>query len=378
MPATWIDFKALRERIRIEDVLHLHGVQYRQKGDQATAFCPLPGHPTHEGKRRSPSFSAHLGRGVFQCFSCRARGNLLELDCLLRGFDPANGADLRRSVLELVKALNLDVGSTAKGSPTPTDRRANSGTKGGTSSPTPDGPATTNPRRPAQEIPAGTFNSPDVLINPPLDFQLQGLDPKHPYLRSRGFTRQIVDRFGLGFCARGMLQGRIAIPLHDGQGRLVGYAGRLVDDQAIDAEHPRYLFPGTRERNGIRIEFHKAKLLYNLHRLTAPVADLVVVEGFTHVWWLAQHGFANAVALMGSSSSAEQLELIVNATASDGRIWIFSDGDDPGQRVADELLTELGRHRFVRRISPGEDCQPTDLDGQALAALLVGLQPSVP
>ena len=76
-----------------------------------------------------------------------------------------------------------------------------------------------------------------------LNFELQGLDPSHAYLKERGFTTETIAYFGLGYCSRGLMQGRIAIPLHDEHGLLVGYAGRLVDDREIDEDNPKYRFP---------------------------------------------------------------------------------------------------------------------------------------
>ena len=45
----------------------------------------------------------------------------------------------------------------------------------------------------------------------PLVFDLKGLDAKHPYLLKRGFTPETIERFGLGFCSRGLLKDRVAI-----------------------------------------------------------------------------------------------------------------------------------------------------------------------
>jgi hypothetical protein len=76
------------------------------------------------------------------------------------------------------------------------------------------------------------------------------LEYDHPYLRERGFTDETIKTFGLGYCHRGLMKGRIAIPLHDAKGALIGYAGRIVDEGAIGKDTPRYLFPGSREWNG--------------------------------------------------------------------------------------------------------------------------------
>jgi len=124
-----------------------------------------------------------------------------------------------------------------------------------------------------------------TLVIVPLDFELKNLDPEHPYLYDRNFSRHTIGWFGLGFCSRGMLKERIAIPLHDAAGKLIGYAGRVVDDKAITEANPRYRFPGERERDGKLYEFPKTLFLYNGHRLKRPLKQLIVVESFTAVWW---------------------------------------------------------------------------------------------
>lgn len=54
-----------------------------------------------------------------------------------------------------------------------------------------------------------------AVVNAPMDFELKGLDQAHPYLRSRGFTPETIAHFGLGYCSRGSLKGRVAIPLQE-------------------------------------------------------------------------------------------------------------------------------------------------------------------
>src|SRR5205814_99745 len=154
--STWINFKELREKVRIADVLAQYDVQLKVRGEKATCLCPLPTHPMRgDGKKRTASFSVHLPKGIFHCFGCGAKSN----------------------------------------------------------------------------------------------------EANHPYLIGRGFNAETIKYFGLGFCSRGMMKDRIAIPIHDPGGRLVGYAGRLVDNEMIDEEHPRYLFPGSRNRDGVVHEF---------------------------------------------------------------------------------------------------------------------------
>src|ERR1043166_9099885 len=98
---TWIDFKALRAKLDFEQVLRHYGVEVKRKGGkQHHGFCPLP---NHNGKRNSPSFSANLERGIFQCFGCGAKGNVLEFAGMMEKADPKDGAALHKIAVELQK-----------------------------------------------------------------------------------------------------------------------------------------------------------------------------------------------------------------------------------------------------------------------------------
>ena len=205
-----------------------------------------------------------------------------------------------------------------------------------------------------------------VVVNQPLDFELKGLYAEHPYLLGRGFTPETIRYFGLGYCGRGFLKTRVAIPLHDAEGKLVGYAGRVVDDAAINEDNPRYRFPGARERDGKFFEFRKTLFLYNGFRIQKPVDDLVVVEGFTGVWWLDQNGLLNTVGTMGADCSEKQAELIVSLVKPSGMVWIIPDGDAAGLRHAQTLLTLISPHRAMRWLKLADDKQPTDLSGEKL------------
>jgi DNA primase len=48
-----------------------------------THFCPQP---NHQGKKNSPSFPANLEKGIFQCFGCGAKGNVLEFAAMMESF----------------------------------------------------------------------------------------------------------------------------------------------------------------------------------------------------------------------------------------------------------------------------------------------------
>jgi DNA primase len=105
-------------------------------------------------------------------------------------------------------------------------------------------------------------------INAPLPFALK-LDPAHPYLVERGLGPELVELFGLGFCSRGSMAGRVCIPIHNELGELVAYAGRWPGDD-VPAGEDRYKLPA---------KFQKSRVLFNLHRVAAS-EHVVLVEGY--------------------------------------------------------------------------------------------------
>jgi DNA primase len=329
MNKNWISFKDLKQNITFEQVMEFYEIKdLSPKGGQLVGFCPIP---THNGNRKTPSFSAHPEKGIFQCFGCGAKGNLLDFSVLMEGGDPKRGLDVRKAALKLQKLVApLSHTTTHSG-----ERRT-----------------------PAK-----------LLINQPLGFWLKDLEPGHQYLLDRGFQPEVLERFGVGYCHRGVLQGRIAIPLHDHNGILIGYAGRVTDDSAITAKNPKYMFPGRREVEGGIVEFRKSAFLYNGHQITAPVDDLLVVEGFASVWWLTQNGYCEVVAVMGSSASDEQLRLIEGRVNPQGRVWVMTDGDKPGIRCGKAICEALSKKRTCRLVYQ-DGRQPTDYSESELERLL--------
>ena len=127
-----------------------------------------------------------------------------------------------------------------------------------------------------------------------------------------------------------------------------------------------YRFPGERKRDGTIFEFRKTMFLYNGFQIKAPVDNLIVVEGFTGVWWLDQNGLPSVVATMGADCSEKQAELIMSLVKPGGHVWIAPDGDKAGERHAQTLLTLISPHRFMRWVKMAESKQPTDLSREEL------------
>jgi DNA primase len=264
MPQQWIDFKALRRELNFEQVLVTYGaklnVRDTNKGKQHSGRCPLPG--CQKGATRK-AFSANLDQGIWQAFCCKRSGNLLDFIVICEGLNPSNGADIRKAA-EIAQKRFLD-GKVTGASP-----------------------------EPKAELPLDMIEerATTVLVNAPLDFELKSLDPEHPWFEEHGLSKDTVRHFGLGYCVKGWLKGRIAIPLHDSDGKLIGYAGRLLDRDEVTEQNPLYLFPAARVHKGIRYEFEASRVIYSGR--ASGAGDPIVATSPDDVWRLWQSGFKSA------------------------------------------------------------------------------------
>lgn len=319
MENEWVDFRQVKQSVSMQMVLdHYHINGLRKNGNELRGQCPI-----HKGEG-ARSFHVNVSKNVFQCFSCKARGNVLDFVAAIEG------CTVRDAALKLKAWFG--------------EGESNS-------------PSVSNGQRSVEqgEAAAEEENSP-AIVNPPLGFQLR-VDCSHDYGITRGLSKETLEYFGAGFClSKGTFAGRFIIPLHSEAGELVGYAGRSIDDS-----EPRYLFP-SREKG-----FFKSHLLYNLHRAAqAGCESVVVVEGFFGCFRLTQAGYPT-VALLGSSLSAEQEELLCHHFT---RAFLLLDGDEAGRGATDICLQRLGHRLWVKAISLPDQVQPDHLDQDAIKQLL--------
>jgi DNA primase len=333
MPTKWIDFKALKERVHIRDVLTHYGLLdhlAEKKPGKLVGPCPL-----HGGKNGT-SFHVDCEKNIWHCFSECGGGNVIDLVMKLEH------VSIRDAGVKLCTWFDLGFDRPTKRDEAkvpPSKKSANV----------------------SQEKNKGsTADKPtEPTINPPLGRELK-LDHEHAYLWARGLTAPTVRTFGVGFCTRGIMKNRIAIPIENDRGELVAYAGRAVDDE-LAREEGKYKLPAG---------FQKSHVVYNLSRVREHGREgLIVVEGFFDAMKVHQAGFPNVVALMGSQLSEPQTELLVSAT---DRLVLMFDGDDAGVTCTREFYKRLRRRVFLKEVALEPGQQPDALDASTLKTLLGG------
>jgi 5S rRNA maturation endonuclease (ribonuclease M5) len=137
------------------------------------------------------------------------------------------------------------------------------------------------------------------------------------------------------YSGSGFLRGRIVIPVHNEHAELVAYVGRSVNDQP-----PKYRLPAG---------FKKSDVLFNLHRaIRAEDRSVLVVEGFFDALKVHQAGHPSVVALMGSTLSVRQAELLAIHFEN---ALIMLDGD-PAGRSGTEAIADRLRDVSMNTLKP--------------------------
>lgn len=148
---------------------------------------------------------------------------------------------------------------------------------------------------------------------------------------------------------------RIMFPIEDTRGRIIAFGGRAMSADVS----AKYLNSPDTEL------FHKGNVVYNYARARkgqGKDGTLIVVEGYMDVIALAQAGFTNAVAPLGTALTENQIELIWRAA---GEPVLCFDGDGAGQRAAwraaDLILPTVAPGRTARFVLLPEGKDPDDL-----------------
>jgi DNA primase len=342
----FVDFRDIRSRITTEQVLEHYGVlhTFKRTGDRLSGPCPI-----HGGSNPS-QFRVDTEKNVWNCFSeCKHGGNTL--DFIAR----KENISIHDAALTACEWFNIPLEEVKTN---------------GQSAPEAEEPASPEPKgRPAPATrPAPKAE--DTTPNPPLKFKLEKLNRSHPYFAERGITQQTVIDFGLGYFTgdKGLMVGRIVIPITNVKGEVVAYAGRWPGEPP-NADTPKYKLPTG---------FRKGLELFNLDRAIKEQGPLVIVEGFFDCIKLHQHGWRRVVALMGSTMTTAQEELIKQHTSRNSQIIVMLDENEAGQAGREDIACRLSKFCFVRVHQFAQpDMEPEHLTAADVAAILGGFHENV-
>jgi len=288
----FVNFKAVKAAITMEQVLAHYGLleNFKRGTDSLNGPCPI-----HNGSNPT-QFRVSISKNIWNCFSeCKHGGNVLDF------ISEMNDISIHAAALKAIEWFDLDPEAMSAG-----DDKGEPAETGETASASKPVPRPTT--RTATSLPPVEKAAP----NTPLKFRLDKLEREHPYLtQERGLSLETIIDFGIGFCSKGMMAGHIAIPIHNAKGEVVAYAGRFPVEEPPE-DTPKYKLPPG---------FRKSQELFNIDRAIKEPTDkpLLIVEGFFDCMKIHDHGYRKVVALMGSSMSPAQEELIRQHANRGGR-----------------------------------------------------------
>ena len=327
MPQPYIDFAFVKEHASFEPVLAHYHLQLVGRGKDRAVLCPF--HRDHK-----PSCKIDVDKRIFHCFACEAKGNMLEFVARMEG-DPKGLRTAALKIAELCQIATAPPRERAQEARSEAEKKpervpaAHRPAAGNDNVPAPAAKAAPVDNGQSARAPAG----PEEPVNPPLTFALK-LDPEHPYLRERGLSAELVALFGIGYCKRGVMAGRVCIPVHNERGELVAYAGRWPGEDVPEGEG-KYKLPA---------KFEKSRVLFNLHRDgpgRAPGARRRLLVDHA----AARLGRASC-SPMGWSVSPEQVALLCDRGVR--FLTLLLDGDDAGRRARERVVPDLASTFFVR------------------------------
>jgi DNA primase len=233
--AQWVDIKKVRESVSIEQILEYYGLEENliRKGDQLIGPCPI-----HKGTNKS-QFHVSLSKNAFRYFGDCASdprlnsggGNTLSFVIVMEDIHESDDLNQYKAARKAALLIQEWFGLTSERAP---QARQHTAVR----------EASVSPRVSSHQPPQPVAAEPEALQqNKPLPFHLKDLDHTHPYLKERGFTQATLEHFGVGHhSGKGIMTGRIAIPIANAEGQIVAYVGRWPGNEPPDGEG-RYKLP---------------------------------------------------------------------------------------------------------------------------------------
>lgn len=319
-------------------------VTLKKKGSTHWACCPFH----HE---KTPSFSVSEQKQLYYCFGCQESGNVITFIKKMEGVEFGDA----------VKILAKKVGV---------------------------------------EIPANNFTKKDnaqiikqkerlyTLMRESAKFYNANLNSKagekaKQYLHSRGFTDNIIMRFGIGYSTNGhdiinhlakkgftkdemknagmvavsekgpydAFYGRVMFPIISNMGEVVAFGGRTLEEKPTFAKY---------KNSSQTLIFDKSKIIYGINLLKKKkqkekIDYVILCEGYIDVIALHSAGFDTAVASMGTALTYNQAKQIKNFV---DKVYISYDGDTAGQKAALkglDILASAGLNVRVISLPQGQD-----------------------
>ncbi|MBU3063006.1 DNA primase [Nocardia sp. NEAU-G5] len=344
------DIAAIRERVRIEDVVGEYVALKRAGADSVKGLCPF-----HDEK--SPSFHVRPNHGLFHCFGCGEGGDVF---AFLQKIDHVGFVE---AVEQMADRIGYRINYEGGGTSVQRDR--------GTRTRLVAANAAAHEFYMAQLATAEAGAARKYLTDRNFDDEAArtfgcgyapgGWDTLTKHLQRKGFDVKELEAAGLSKPGRrgpiDRFHRRLLWPIRNLSGEVIGFgARRLFDDDQMTAKYINT--PET-------VLYKKSQVLFGLDMAKREIAkshQAVVVEGYTDVMAMHLAGVKTAVASCGTAFGDEHLSMLRRLLLDDnfwrGEIIYTFDGDAAGQAAALKAFSgdqKLAGQTFIAVAPDGQD-----------------------
>ncbi len=361
------DIAAIRERVRIEDVVGEYVSLKRAGADSLKGLCPF-----HDEK--SPSFHVRPNHSHFHCFGCGESGDVF---AFLQKIEHIGFVE---AVEQMADRLNYKINYEGGGTSVQRDRGTRSRLVAANAA--------------AHEFYAAQLDEHEAeaarkyLTERNFDgnaarqfgcgYAPGGWDTLTKHLLRKGFDFKELEAAGLSRQGRrgpiDRFHRRLLWPIRNLGGDIIGFgARRLFDDDQMTAKYINT--PET-------VLYKKSQVLFGLDLAKREIAkshQAVVVEGYTDVMAMHLAGVKTAVASCGTAFGDEHLSVLRRLLMDDnfwrGEIIYTFDGDEAGQAAALKAFSgdqKLAGQTYIAVAPDGQDpCELRQRSGDGAVRDLV-------
>ena len=312
--------QAIKSRMNLADMARRY-VELRSVGSRLVAPCPF-----HQETK--PSFSINEEQGTFYCFGCQASGDIFDF------YGRLNGLDFKETLQALAEEAGVQLEAYR---PNPQARQERSQKRD---------------MLKMHELAASHFHS---------NLSAPAAQACRDYIAERGISPELVEKFGLGWSMEGWqdlndslrragyslnaavdcgllskgnsgrtfdrFRGRLMFPIRNLSGQAIAFGGRILPALARE-DDAKYI------NSSDSPIYKKGEHLFGLFQARPSIAvkkNIILTEGYMDVITLHQFGYTQAVGVLGTALTPEQIKRLSGFSS---HLELMFDGDAAGRKAA--------------------------------------------
>lgn len=356
----------IKDKLSILDVVQPY-VKLTRAGKYWKGLSPFT-------KEKTPSFFVSPDRGLYHCFSTGKGGDMFTF------IEEMEGVDFRGALSVLAEKAGVELVPQKAG-----ERDMKERLFAALAAAESFFVAELEKKQDAKEYLEGRGLKKENIADWGLGYAPNEWQALHAELTKSGFNDFELERAGLVKKADGeqgsatpsariydRFRGRIMFPIRDVSGRVIGFSGRIFEDDPV---HPAAKYLNSPESD----VFDKSRALYGIERARDGIRALnsaVLVEGQLDLLMAHQAGYRNAVATSGTAFTEKHAELLKRYTPN---LLVSYDGDKAGIAAAGraaQVALRAGMNVKVAKLPPGKD--PADLVNENVAVFKEAVKGALP